>query len=176
MKVSRSLGVAIPVENTVEVLQLQRQEISPIPGVEPWLLGAMNQNGDLLWVLHLESFLGLKSSPMPNPLMAVVVTAKFPDRPMRRIACTVFEIEEMLALDADKLRPLPPNLPPRAKALFRGLAKHNETFRAVLDPIALFTALQPQSPVLHPSFASASQPTPLNPLLPRGETLAPSLC
>jgi chemotaxis signal transduction protein len=143
VRVSRSLRLAIPVENIGEILQLQQQEISPIPGLPRWLLGTINNKGNLLWILHTEDFLGLKPSPIPNSLIVLVVNITLPDRSIRRIACTVFEIEEIFSLDSEQLRPLPEKLPTRARELLQGLAKHNDVFRAVLDPHALFKILNP---------------------------------
>ena len=145
VRVSRSLRVVLPVDSIREVLQLQPQEISSIPGVPPFLLGSINQRGNLLWVLHLESFLGIKPTPLSNPLTAVIITAAFDDRTLRSVACVVHQVEEMLSLDTEQLQSIPANLPSRARQIFQGLAQYNAVTRCVLDPIALFQALNPVS-------------------------------
>lgn len=143
LRVSSLLRIALPVSYVDEVVQLQPQDISPIPGVDPCLLGLTNQRGSLLWVLHLEKFLGIQSNPLPKPIMAIAMRAQMPDGGMRRLACVVMALEEIVMLDSQKLIPLPTKLPPRAKALLSGLVKLDNNTYGILNVPEVFRLLNP---------------------------------
>ncbi|SMH50468.1 chemotaxis protein CheW [Picosynechococcus sp. OG1] len=58
----------IPLENMLEVMTLPRQDICPVPGVAPGVLGVTNQRGQLIWVVDRRSPSGLgTSAARPNP-------------------------------------------------------------------------------------------------------------
>jgi chemotaxis signal transduction protein len=162
VRVAQSLRLAIPVENLGEVLQLSPQDISPIPGVAPWLMGAINQKGTLLWVVNLEHFLQLKHSDKGGLLTAVVMTAQLPDLGLelssgmsatttesgaqnllipRRAACLVLAIEGMLSADEERLRVVPSNLPPRVRSFFQGVLQQKQITHLILDPLTLFKTM-----------------------------------
>lgn len=158
VRVAQSLRLAIPVENLGEVLQLSPQDISQIPGVAPWLIGAINQKGTLLWVVDLEHFLQLKHSDKGGLLTAVVMTAQLPDLGLdmsatttesgaqnllipHRAACLVLAIEGMLSADEERLRPVPANLPPRVRSFFQGVLQQKQITHLILDPFTLFKTM-----------------------------------
>ncbi len=143
LRVSSLLRIALPVSYVDEVVQLQPQDISPIPGVDPCLLGLTNQRGSLLWVLHLEKFLGIQPNPLSKPIIAIAMRAQMPDGGMRRLACVVMALEEIVMLDSQKLIPLPDKLPPRPKALLSGLVKLDNNTYGVLNVPEVFRLLNP---------------------------------
>jgi chemotaxis signal transduction protein len=143
LRVSSLLRIAIPVTYVDEVLQLQPQDISPIPGVDSCLLGITNQRGSLLWVLHLEKFLGIQPKLLSKPIIAIAMRMKMSDGGIRRLACVVMALEEMMTLDSQKLIPLPDKLPPRAKALLSGLAKLDDNTYGILNVPEVFRLLNP---------------------------------
>ncbi len=143
LRVSSLLRIAVPVNYVDEVVQLQPQDISPIPGVDPCLLGLTNQRGSLLWVLHLEKFLGIQPTPLSKPIIAIAMRAQMLDGGMRRLACVVMALEEIVMLDSEKLLPLPDKLPPRAKALLSGLAKLDNNTYGILNVPEVFRLLNP---------------------------------
>jgi chemotaxis signal transduction protein len=143
VKVSHNLRMAIPVKAVGDVLQLQQQDITPIPSMEPWLLGVNNHKGNLLWVLYFESFLGLKSSSLLNPLIAVVIKAQSEDLDNRQIICIVKGIEDVISFDRRQQRDLPSKLPKRSKAVLEGVVRHQGNPHVVLDHQKLFATLNP---------------------------------
>ncbi len=143
LRVSSLLRIALPVSYVDEVVQLQPQDISPIPGVDPCLLGLTNRQGSLLWVLHLEKFLGIQPNPLSKPIIAIAMRAQMPDGGMRRLACVVMALEEIVMLDSQKLLPLPNKLPPRAKALLSGLVKLDNNTYGILNVPEVFRLLNP---------------------------------
>ncbi|WP_198013407.1 chemotaxis protein CheW [Thalassoporum mexicanum] len=135
--------MAIPVMAVGDVLQLQQQEVTPIPNMEPWLLGVNNHKGNLLWVMHLEAFLGLKFTSLINPLTAVVVRSTQSDLDNRQIICIVKGIEDVISFDRRRQRSLPTKLPKRSKSVLAGYTRHQGNTHVVLDPLKLFAVLNP---------------------------------
>ena len=160
VRVEGAVRIAVPVADVEAVLQLHQQEICPIPGVAPFLLGVVNQRGDLVWVLQLSEFLGLPCSSVVagSVLTAILVTSqvKYTDSgggpfPVRRIACVVAELEGILYLDAQQLRPLPSNLKSQIRTLFSGIAYNKDMPQmVVLDSSALFSVLNSKSSTAAP--------------------------
>ncbi|WP_268961957.1 chemotaxis protein CheW [Pseudanabaena sp. lw0831] len=77
----------------------------------------------MLWVLHLEKFFGIQSMPLAKPIITIALRAVMPDAGIRRLACVVMALEEIITLDTQKLFPVPDKLPKRSRALLSGLAK-----------------------------------------------------
>jgi chemotaxis signal transduction protein len=143
LKVSSSLRIAIPVLSIDEVIQLTPQDISPIAGVDPCLLGLTNQRGSLLWVLHLEKFFGLQPSPLAKPIVAIAIHAQGQNGEIRRIALVVTALEEIITFDPQKLLALPDKLPTRAKKLLSGLIRLDNNTYGVLNINGIFQILNP---------------------------------
>ena len=143
LKISPLLRIVIPVSYVDEIIQLRSHDISPIPGIQPALLGLTNQRGKLLWVLNMERFLGLKPSPLGKPIVAIAIRAQVGDVGIRRLACVVMAVEEIITLDSQKFSPIPKNLPPRAKALLSSLARVDDNTYGVLNVNELFRLLNP---------------------------------
>ena len=143
LRVSPLLRIAIPVNYVDEVVQLQPQDISPIPGVNPCLLGVTNQRGSLLWVLHLEKFFGIQPMPLAKPIVAIALRSEMPEIGIRRIACVVMALEEIITLDTQKLFAVPDKLPARSKALLSGLAKLDGNTYGIVNVNEVFRILNP---------------------------------
>lgn len=154
VRVSGAVRAAMPVADVEGVLQLHQQEICPIPGVNPFLLGVVNKRGHLVWVLHLSKLLGLPNSRgLGTSLTTVLVGSKVKHTDssaaphlVRRVACVVAELEGIISLSAEQLRPKPGNLKPQVSALSTCIAsKKGMPTIFVLDSSALFNALYSQS-------------------------------
>ncbi|TVR11495.1 MAG: chemotaxis protein CheW [Phormidium sp. GEM2.Bin31] len=68
IRVSGDVRVALPLDSIDAALQIDRQLICPIPGVMPSLLGVINRQGVLTWVLDTSQFLELPSGRSPQRL------------------------------------------------------------------------------------------------------------
>jgi len=143
LKISPLLRIAIPVSYVDEVIQLRSQDISPIPGVQPALMGLTNQRGRLLWVVNMERFLGLQPSPLGKPIVAIAIRAQIGNLGIRHLACVVMAIEEIVTLDSQKFSPIPKNLPPRAKALLSSLVRVDNNTYGLLNVNEVFRLLNP---------------------------------
>jgi chemotaxis signal transduction protein len=143
MKVSPLLWVVLPVSYVEEVIQLRPQDISPIPAVNPCLLGLTNQRGKLLWVLHLESFLGIKPTPLAKQISAIAIRTQVPNVGICRIACVVMALEEIITLDSQKFVPVPKKIPARARTLLSGLVNFDKKTYGILNVNEVFRILNP---------------------------------
>ncbi|NUN63991.1 hypothetical protein HCU40_04300 [Pseudanabaena biceps] len=143
LKLSSLLRIVIPVSYVDEVVQLTPQDISPIAGVDPCLLGLTNQRGSLLWVLHLEKFFGLQPSPLAKPIVAVTIHSQGQNGEIRRVACVVMALEDIVTFDSQKLLPLPAKLPSRAKNLLSGVVKLDKNAYGILNVNGVFQILNP---------------------------------
>ncbi|MEM9218923.1 MAG: chemotaxis protein CheW [Cyanobacteria bacterium P01_F01_bin.150] len=51
--------VLLSMENLSEVLTIPLEQVVPIPGMPPWVMGIYNLRGDVLWISDLSHFLDL---------------------------------------------------------------------------------------------------------------------
>jgi chemotaxis signal transduction protein len=142
VRVSRSLRLAIPTSNVEEILQLRMDEVSPMPGVASWILGAIHQKGKLVWVIHFEQFLGIKPRPLASSFLAVVIAIAEGLNETKRVACCVVGIEGILTIDDQQLWRMPDRLPNVPKKILKGVAKTTTYPHAVVDPEAFFNQLK----------------------------------
>ncbi len=144
MKVSPLLWIALPVSCVDEVIQLQTQNISPIPAVNPCLLGITNQRGKMLWVLHLEKFLGIKPVPLSKQISAIAIRAQTLNGGICRLACVVMSLEEIITLDSEKFFAVPDKLPLRVRTLLSGLVNIDQKTYGILNVNEVFRILNPE--------------------------------
>ncbi|MGK7876379.1 MAG: chemotaxis protein CheW [Xenococcaceae cyanobacterium] len=149
IQLSHSVRVALPLTDVETFAHIQRQRISPIPGVAKFWLGVANQRGSLLWVLDADQFFDLvpASDHQEQQLTAVVLT-RLIQGTQRRVAWIVKELEGVLPVHSTQSQPLPPPLQPRFQTLFTATFKQDDKTIVVLDSEAFFQALRPQSNAL----------------------------
>lgn len=138
VELAQSQLLAIALEQTAEVLTLQRTEICPIPGVKPELVGVSNQRGKLLWVIDLSAMLQL---PPLNPRLSrqEKVTAIVLVMENYKIAGIVANLKGIINLNPESFD-LHPHPYLFAKAAFE------ETMLNILDVDAIFDSLQIAEP------------------------------
>lgn len=134
VELAQSQFLAIALEQTAEVLTLQRIDICPIPGVKPELVGVSNQRGKLLWVIDLSAMLQL---PPLNPRLsrqdkvtAVVLTTE-----NYRIAGIVTNLKGIISLNTESLDPHP-------HPFLLAQTTFEDAVLTVLDVDAIFNGLQ----------------------------------
>jgi twitching motility protein PilI len=94
---SQLLGV--PLNLVKEVVSLTFEEICPIPGVKPNLLGVINQRGKLLWLLDLTQLLNkVKSSAKPLNKLIVLVT----QYQQKNFGLVVKNLKEIRAIESNQ--------------------------------------------------------------------------
>ncbi len=89
-----------------EILPLPAQDVVPIPDTQPWVLGAYNWRGEILWVVDLAMLLGLGStSKMERAHHKLMITHTFESR----LGLAVQDVEDMFWCNPDQIESAPAN-------------------------------------------------------------------
>jgi twitching motility protein PilI len=124
IQLSDSFHLALPLENIGTVLRIERQKIALVPGVALSLLGVINYQGSLLWMLDTNCFFGL-SSPGSNYAnnyqqeITAVILKKSLQGTQRKIGLIIEKLEGILSLDLTTSMGLSSDLSPKFQSLFR---------------------------------------------------------
>jgi twitching motility protein PilI len=147
IQLSPATELLLPLDYTTGVVTLTLEQICPIPGVAPNLLGVANQGGRLLWVLDLSDLLGLVSSVRKTHaktnLTLVVLNGSdraAREQDLRQVGCVVSLLKGIVSLDPEQIQPLPGEFPPALKLYGTGVARIEQPV-TVLNVNAIFTAL-----------------------------------
>lgn len=136
----------IPLEHTGGAIALPVEQICPIPGILPAVLGVINQRGKLLWVIQLSNLLGLGQpdtslrAQYNLTLLVLSATRTTGDRESRQIGCVVSNIKEIIFLDSKQFNPVPAKSP-IFDSFLSGMAQIERSHLSVLNVNAVFTAL-----------------------------------
>lgn len=140
--------ILIPLEHTVGALALSREQICPIPGIPPAVLGVLNHGGKLLWAIQLSDLLGISQSgkniKSPYNLTLVILTAKTSrttvEQAERQVGCVVSALKGIVLLNPKQFKPVPAQSPILASFL-SGMTQIDRSVVSVLNINAVFTAL-----------------------------------
>lgn len=137
----------IPLEHTGGAIALPVEQICPIPGIPPAVLGVVNQRGKLLWVIQLSSLLGLGQSNTSLraqynlTLLVLSATSRTTgEQESRQIGCVVSTLKEIIFLDSKHFKPVAAKSPIFGSFL-SGMAQIDRSLVSVLNVNAVFTAL-----------------------------------
>ncbi len=130
LQLRHDLRVGIPAQAIAEVLSFKPGQISPVPGVNPLLLGVSNWRGKLLWSLNLSDLLALRpeadqpgghlSLRETESLTAVVVADA---AAQRTLACVVSKLRGIVEVPETQVQPMPVQFPERLRQSFRGVTR-----------------------------------------------------
>lgn len=144
LTVRKSVGLLIPVTETVEVVTCQRQEICPIPGVVPPLRGVLNQRGRLLWVVGLGDLLKLPTSTekkRPQDQLTIVILSQQTEGNIR-LGGVVSRLQGIVSLSESAINPVPSNFRSEARQFLAGVTPMEGKKAALLDVANIFQHLQ----------------------------------
>ena len=137
----------IPLEHTGGAISLPAEQICPIPGIPPAVLGVVNQRGKLLWVIQLSSLLGLGQSDTSLraqynlTLLVLSATSRTTgEQESRMVGCVVSTLKEIIFLDSKQFKPVPAKSP-IFDSFLSGMAQIDRSLVSVLNVNAVFTAL-----------------------------------
>lgn len=137
----------IPLEHTGGAIALPVEQICPIPGIPPAVLGVVNQRGKLLWVIHLSNLLGLGQSDTSLraqynlTLLVLSATSRTTgEQESRQIGCVVSTLKEIIFLDSKQFNPVPAKSP-IFRSFLAGMAQIERSQVSVLNVNTVFTAL-----------------------------------
>ncbi|MCT7951367.1 chemotaxis protein CheW [Ancylothrix sp. C2] len=153
IQLRQSARLALPIENVAEVFSVAYGDICPIPGVATALLGVVNQNGQLIWVLELadllSELLGLAPSPIDygkwDSLTVLLITNCLNSQkgvPPQRLACVVSALKGVVQIDKTNITAIPEDFSPAFSSFFLGVVKIEDESVAVLNVSAVFAALR----------------------------------
>lgn len=100
-----------------EVIRVPLEEILPLPGLEPWVLGVRSWRGDIVWIVDLAALLGLGSLSESGDL-ALSVSALVIPSGEQMLGVVVERVETIAVLDPRSLQPLTPGLVPAGLARY----------------------------------------------------------
>lgn len=145
--VRQSLGLLIPISETVEVVTCLRKEICPIPGVVPPLRGVLNQRGRLLWIFGLGDALQLPQKEQrrraQDNLTVVILTSQTETN--LRLGAVVSNLQGIISLSETAFGEVPSEFRPQARQFLAGITKVNDKKVALVDTAAIFDHLQQSS-------------------------------
>lgn len=157
IQLRQSARLALPIENVAEVFSLAYGDICPIPGVTTALLGVVNQNGQLIWILELADLLSELLGLAPSPIdyrkwdsLTVVLLINSPTSQTgvtpQRLACVVSALKGVVQIDKTHIASIPENFSPAFSSFLGGVAKIEEQPVAILNVSAVFAALRLAEP------------------------------
>lgn len=102
VELSQSINLALPLENMGTVIQIEPEKICLVPGVSNYLLGVINHQGSLLWVLDTEQFFQIESDghTWKQSLTAIIMKSSLPGT-RKRVALVVKKIQGVLNLNTE---------------------------------------------------------------------------
>ncbi|MGK7918340.1 MAG: chemotaxis protein CheW [Prochloraceae cyanobacterium] len=147
IELSQTVNLAVPLTDVKMVTRLEPEMICSIPGVAPYWLGVINQQGSLLWVLDGERFFALDGAGerQEQKLTALILTCSL-EETQRRIALVIKALEGVVNLDnTDAGLPLPRVMSPQFGYLFTTTHRGDGQSVWLLDVEAFFQLLDSQS-------------------------------
>lgn len=145
--VRKSVGLLIPIAETVEVVTCQRQDICSIPGVVPPLRGVCNQRGRLLWVFGLGDLLGLppqQQKKRAQDQLTIVILSSQTEANIR-LGAVVTRLQGIVSLSPDAFRPVPDKFRPQARQFLTRITAVENQKAALLEVGSVFQHLQESS-------------------------------
>lgn len=152
IQLRQSARLAVPLASVAEVMTVGWEEICPMPGVTPALLGVVNQHGQLLWVLELADLLtellGLNPSPINYgkwnrlTLLAICSPNNTNGETSPRLGCVVSALKGIVSLNSEEFKPIPASFSPAFSSFLSGFVEVEDYPVAILNVSAVFAALQ----------------------------------
>jgi twitching motility protein PilI len=99
--IDQGLNLAVDLNQVVEVVKVQGSQICPIPGVNPALLGVVNQRGSLLWVLELARLLNVTDT-LFNLKSQAWLNLMILKSNNQALSCQITSLKGIVSLDPEK--------------------------------------------------------------------------
>ncbi|MDJ0507913.1 MAG: chemotaxis protein CheW [Crocosphaera sp.] len=143
IELSQSNFLALPLENMGTVLQIDPEKICLIPGILPELLGVINYQGSLLWVLDTDQFFNIESdfSSFQKSLTAIIMKSTIPGT-RKKVALIVKKIQGVLSLtNQAKILSTHHNFA-KYQYFLDSIVMNNNTIVGILDTDKILNSLQ----------------------------------
>ena len=147
----------LPVQYLSEVLTIPNSQIMPIPHMTPWVMGAYNWRGEILWMVDLGHLLGLppwyQDSASFSTFTAVVLHRRSEQRVSNQwdshtVGLVVYQAEDMEWCNPNLIQPpIASTVKSELAPFLRGYwLTEGENMLAVLDGEAIINAISQSSP------------------------------
>ncbi len=143
VELSHSIYLALPLKNIGSVLQIEPEKICFIPSVYHALLGVINYQGSLLWLLNTEQFLNLESdfSDFQKSLTAIIMKSAVPGN-RKKVALIVKKIQGVLNLSTKSEIVSSHQSFSKSEAFLDSIVMNNNKIIGILDTDIIFNILQ----------------------------------
>ena len=148
IRVRDSVGLLLPITETVEVITCLRKEICPIPGVVSPLRGVLNQRGRLLWILGLGDLLGLSRKDQKRRAqdkLTVVILSSQTEANQMRLGAVVSQLQGIVSVADDRIAPVSPKMRSEASIFFDGITTIERKKVGLINVSQIFEHLQQTS-------------------------------
>ncbi len=143
IELADSVRLALPLEDLETLTRFEQHQICPIPGVSPYWIGVVNQQGSLLWVLDSRQFFELKATaPINRQKRTVAVLKRLVGGTWRRVALAIERLEGMADLSLAQTLEMNPVLKACHHSLFTTTVNHSDRPLTILNTEKLFQAIR----------------------------------
>ncbi|MEA5532595.1 chemotaxis protein CheW [Crocosphaera sp. XPORK-15E] len=143
VELSQSVQLALPLENIGTVIRINPDNICFVPGVSPSLLGVINHQGSLLWILDTHRFLNLESDfcSFQKSLTAIILKSSITGT-RKKVALVVKKLQGVLTLKTKSESLSSDHLLWQCQSFFKKIIVENHTPIGIVDPDMMFQVLQ----------------------------------
>ncbi len=140
----------LPTQHTGGVFTLEMGQITPIPHMPAWVIGAYNWRGVILWMVDIGHLCGLTPwyQQVRNLSVHTVVVLQIPDRGLgrtkyRTLGLVVHQVEDIESCDLERVEWLDPDpASTQAQPLLQGYWQHSPDEKIpILDGEAILAAM-----------------------------------
>ena len=145
IELSQAINLALPLENMGTVIQIEPQKICLVPGVSNSLLGVINYQGSLLWVLDIEDFFNIEaeSQQCKKSLTAIIMKSSLSGT-RKKVALVVKKIQGVLNLNTQSELSSSHCCLSQFESFLYKIVMNNNIVCGILDPEIIFQTIQTQ--------------------------------
>lgn len=126
----------LPLKNAQEVVKISAHKITPIPNMNPYILGLLNQRSRVLWVVDIAQRLGLESLSRKDREYNVTII-RVENIPL---ALIVKKVQGVIRLDTDLIQSSLTNMSSELIPFLRGIFLEQKRVLLVLDAESIVKA------------------------------------
>ncbi len=147
VQLASKIDLAIPLENMGAVIQLEVNNICPVPGVAAFWYGVVNFKGSLLWVLDSDRYfhLATKQDKLTRKLTAVILKYDDSAKSSRQIALVTQQLIGITSLEAQDQGEIAENVSSKLKNCCSASVITETKSTYILNPANLLQQLHQQS-------------------------------
>jgi len=146
-----NMTVLLPIDHLTEVLTIPIQQVTPIPMMNPWVMGVHNWGGEVLWMVDLGHLLGLtpwyQQSNNVSSHNALVIRNHDGSRREGelKLGLVVSQVQDIEVVPAEAMRASTPSsgiASPELAPYFKGYTIVGQGhLQGCLDPEAIFSMI-----------------------------------